>query len=605
MDNVATKSRQQLVTTVIIVAAALVFIMPQLFNKSLLLGTDYNFHFNRIYDAAMQIRHHNYNFMQSNYGFSQSGRIVNALYGPLGTYMLGGLLLLAGSWLRFQLLTGFLVALLAGTSMYLFASRLGLRRNWSRMAAALYIFTSWIPMWSLNQSAAGIGMAMMPLVLLTGVRLLYMHPNWRSALALGLSMGALIQIHLMSAVLAVVALIPLAIVALLHQRDRRGPILANGILAAVIAILLSANFLAAFYNVTHGNQIVGTFGVIDMYSNSASLSFADSFQTMVGLIFSIGFVFAAIYALISKRMDTLLRTITLTGAAFLLLSLRIMPWDAFAKHVIGVKNLIQFPNRFLAVAIPLLLVGLLLIIQDLPILNPKQDEAQRMAIALQTTVVILFAFQPLSLMMSKAVQWQNGNGVSNNAIHTAVHMKTTTGFSTKQIQASFDSGDLSTPLHDYYNGVIDYLPLPNTGATGTYNAQTPQYEALAAQYEQQLAVPTRTSRFHKTVAAGGTLQTTFRSKRAQRVRLPVVLYTSSKLRLNGRVVTPKLNKLGMPTVKAKAGRNVVQLSYQEPAYLKLAIRGTVVAWLILGLAWLGLSVVDLRKRQTATDRMID
>ncbi|WDF81540.1 hypothetical protein PQ472_06270 [Lacticaseibacillus pabuli] len=605
MDNVATKRRQKLVTTVIIVAAALVFIMPQLFNKSLLLGTDYNFHFNRIYDAAMQIRHHNFNFMQSNYGFSQSGRIVNALYGPLGTYMLGGLLLLAGSWLRFQLLTGFLVALLAGTSMYLFAIRLGVRRNWSRMAAALYIFTSWIPMWSLNQSAAGIGMAMMPLVLLTGVRLLYMHPNWRSALALGLSMGALIQIHLMSAVLAVVALIPLAIVALLHQRDRRGPILANGILAAVIAILLSANFLAAFYNVTHGNQIVGTFGVIDMYSNSASLSFADSFQTMVGLIFSIGFVFAAIYALISKRMDTLLRTITLTGAAFLLLSLRIMPWDAFAKHVIGVKNLIQFPNRFLAVAIPLLLVGLLLIVQDLQIFNPKQDEAKRMAIALQTTVVILFAFQPLSLMMSKAVQWQNGNGVSNNAIHTAVHMKTTTGFSTKQIQAAFDSSNLSTPLHDYYNGVIDYLPLPNTGATGTYNAQTPQYEALAAQYEQQLAVPTRTSRFHKTVIAGGTLQTTFRSKRAQRVRLPVVLYTSSKLRLNGRVVTPKLNKLGMPTVKAKVGRNVVQLSYQEPTYLKLAIRGTVVAWLILGLAWLGLSVVDLRKRQTATDRMID
>ena len=603
MDKAATRRRQQVITTIIIVAAALVFIMPQLLNKSLLLGTDYNFHFNRIYDAAMQIRHHNFNFMQSNYGFSQSGRVVNALYGPLGTYLLGGLLLLAGSWFKFQLLTGFLVALLAGTSMYLFASRLGVRRNWSRMAAALYIFTSWIPMWSLNQSAAGIGMAMMPLVLLTGIRLLYMHSNWRSALALGLSMGALMQIHLMSAVLAAAALLPLAIVALVHERDRRSRIVANGLLAVIIAVLLSANFLAAYYNVTHGNQIVGTFGVIDMYSNSVSLSFAESFQTMLGLFFSVGFVFAAIYAMVSKRMDALLRTITLTGAGFLLLSTRIMPWDAVAKRMLGVKNLIQFPNRFLAVAIPLLLVGLLLIIQDLPFLNPKQDESKRMKVALQATIVILFAFQPLSLMMGKAVQWQNGDGVSNKAIHTAVHMKTTTGFSTKQIQAAFGSGDLSTPLHDYYNGVIDYLPLPNTGATGTYDAQTPQYEALATQYEQQLAVPTRQKRFHKSTIAHGVLQTTFNSKRAQSVRLPVVLYTSSKLLLNGRVVMPKLNKLGMPTVKAKAGRNVAKLSYIEPTYLKLAIRGTVVAWLIFGLIWLCVSVVDWRKRGTVTERM--
>ncbi|EQE00311.1 putative cell division domain protein, partial [Clostridioides difficile CD9] len=40
----------------------------------------------------MQFKTGNFSYFQTNYGFQQSGRIVNALYGPLIAYILGGIL---------------------------------------------------------------------------------------------------------------------------------------------------------------------------------------------------------------------------------------------------------------------------------------------------------------------------------------------------------------------------------------------------------------------------------------------------------------------------------------------------------------------------------
>ena len=61
---------------------AVLLVTPQLFTRKVILGSDSIFHYNRFYEAAMQLKMVTFLTFLSLYGFQQSGRIVNALYGP-------------------------------------------------------------------------------------------------------------------------------------------------------------------------------------------------------------------------------------------------------------------------------------------------------------------------------------------------------------------------------------------------------------------------------------------------------------------------------------------------------------------------------------------
>lgn len=76
------KSKEKLWVPLIIVVFAVLLVTPQLFTRKVILGSDSVFHYNRFYEAAMQLKNGNFSYFLSLYGFQQSGRIVNALYGP-------------------------------------------------------------------------------------------------------------------------------------------------------------------------------------------------------------------------------------------------------------------------------------------------------------------------------------------------------------------------------------------------------------------------------------------------------------------------------------------------------------------------------------------
>lgn len=73
----------------------------------MIIGSDSIFHFNHFYDIAMQMKHGNIQYFISMYGFQQSRRTINALYGPLIAYFHGGLVLLSRSWFNYQVLSNF------------------------------------------------------------------------------------------------------------------------------------------------------------------------------------------------------------------------------------------------------------------------------------------------------------------------------------------------------------------------------------------------------------------------------------------------------------------------------------------------------------------
>lgn len=81
----------------VIFCVSMLLLLPQLFGRGLILGSDAVFHFNRFYETSQQIKEGNYQYFLSIYGFQQSGRIVNALYGPFFAYFQGLLVLISRS----------------------------------------------------------------------------------------------------------------------------------------------------------------------------------------------------------------------------------------------------------------------------------------------------------------------------------------------------------------------------------------------------------------------------------------------------------------------------------------------------------------------------
>ncbi|OQJ68986.1 hypothetical protein BMS79_09555, partial [Leuconostoc pseudomesenteroides] len=106
-------------------------LLPQINQHAIIAGGDSSFHWNRIYDAMMQIKNGNFQYFVSMYGFSQSGRIVNALYGPYIAYLNGFLLLIAGSWFKYQLLSDWFVNVIASFSMMYLLRKNNVSRHYS------------------------------------------------------------------------------------------------------------------------------------------------------------------------------------------------------------------------------------------------------------------------------------------------------------------------------------------------------------------------------------------------------------------------------------------------------------------------------------------
>ena len=126
----------------VIFCVSLLLLLPQLFGRGLILGSDAVFHFNRFYETSQQIKEGNYQYFLSIYGFQQSGRIVNALYGPFFAYFQGILVLISRSWFQYQLLSNGLLYLLAGTSMYTLLRKLKVS-GWLSVGMGILFMTTY------------------------------------------------------------------------------------------------------------------------------------------------------------------------------------------------------------------------------------------------------------------------------------------------------------------------------------------------------------------------------------------------------------------------------------------------------------------------------
>lgn len=131
----------------VILIAVFSLLSVQTLSGNVIVGYDTFFHFNRIYDTAMQFKLGRFSYFMSNFGYCQSGQIVNAVYGPYMAYGLGLLLFLTHSWVWFQIISGFILLFVAGIGAYALFRRLKINYWLATFGAIIFLSQNFITYW--------------------------------------------------------------------------------------------------------------------------------------------------------------------------------------------------------------------------------------------------------------------------------------------------------------------------------------------------------------------------------------------------------------------------------------------------------------------------
>lgn len=525
----------------IILVIAGLFVVPQLWTQKMILGADALFHYNRFYETAEQIKTGNFSYFISIFGFQQSGRIVNAVYGPIFSYLQGGLVLLAGSWFRYQVLSNFLVFLLAGCSMFKLLTYSKIKEHTALFAAIIFMTTYSINYWVLNQGFTSWGTCLLPLCLIPLVDLKNHH---FPVVKIAVSMAVMTQIHMLTAVMLGLIYFPFFIS---YAKNRWRTACIELIKAIGIYGCLSINVWVSLLLINTGDQLKMPFTNPQMSEKAIDLGGAYWLEhpRILRLLLIVGFLLCLVYW---RNVQRFTKQLLIFSGIFLLLSTSLIPWDWFVAHKVPLVTLIQFPFRFFAPFTILFLFFFASMINDL---------ADKRFLPV---VFALFSFisiaQNLQMLSHDLDSWGQESLVSK---HTFIRG------SEKDARQSFYDTDMQQALRLVEKSSPDYLPIYHDDTKNKY-----------VSYEKQILGQQR--KFSRTVK-NNQLEMTWQAAKAENVQLPVIVYQNTKLIEGDREIKPSsLSNIGVPTIKQKAGRNTIRLRYDPPSYVMIIFALCALSW---------------------------
>ena len=536
----------------ITVVAAFVLIIPQVLTKGVIAGSDFLFHYNRFYETAMQIKTGNFSYFISLFGFYSSGRIVNALYGPYFAYFQGLLVLISRNWYTYQLVSRFLMGIIAGFSMNALTKRAGVKPKISLAIAVFYMTTFSIQYWTFRQGFSSWGAAVMPWCLIPAID--FIQRKKIAPVRLAVAVSVMVQIHMLSAFLLILAYLPFYLYGFVKSTDKKN-ILWNGIKAVALALVLTANVWVVLANVGRANNLV------EPFINSKLYIMTVNQRSIQWLITPIPLLLMVLYQLYFtfkhwRHFDTLLRLVVGSFFLFLVLSSSIFPWYSINKLNLSLVNLIQFPFRFFIPATVLLLLAVALILERY--FDVKWS--RWVTIGLLLVNVVSFA-QIMHLQQEKITEYYTAKHPIKNKKHTFVLGNT------KAVQASFYSSNLNDLLDLIAKSTPDYLPSKKSNTDNKYVL----YEEFVLKH---------TDDFKKS-QDGSTLIVTWNADNDGTVSLPVAKYQDTQLVLNGKKLTSKdylLSGIGTPTVTQRIGKNTLEVTYQVGTWFYALIIINLLTW---------------------------
>lgn len=517
------------------------FVLPQVWTQKMILGADALFHYNRFYETAEQIRTGAFSYFISIFGFQQSGRIVNAVYGPIFSYLQGGLVLVAGSWFRYQVLSNFLVYLIAGCSLFKLLTYDRIKERTALYTAIIFMTTYSINYWVLNQGFTSWGTSLLPLCLIPIVDMKNQH---YPIIKVALSMAIMTQINMLTAVMLGLIYLPFFIA---YARKRwRAAFLA---LVKTIGLYgcLSINVWISLLLINTGDRLNMPFTNTAMSEKAIDLggSYWLYYPRIFALLMILGIVFCLIYW---RRIRHFTKLLLIFSGLFLFLSTSLIPWDWLVAQQVPLVSLIQFPFRFFAPFTVLFLFFFAALINDL--------KGKKVLSGILFLLSVISIGQNLQVLTHNLNQWDQQSLASK---HTFIHVPE------KQAKASFFNANLEKAVKAVEKSSPDYLPIYHNNGKNKY-----------VSYEQQIIAPE--AKFTKTVK-NHELYVSWQAKKRADIQLPIILYQNTKLFEGNREIRPtRLSDIGAPTIKQKIGKNTIRISYQPPAYL-------VVVFIICGLSW--------------------
>ena len=568
------KAIEYLIVILVILITVSALMFCQLQHHVGLILADTLFHDNRIYDMAQQLLHHNISYFQMNYGAYQSGRVINPIYGPFFAYFLGILLLFAGSWFRFQVLTNYLLFLIGGIGMYHLAKK-AKSASWAAgLAMLLFLVTGYVAYWIQGNTFNSWGAVLMPYVLIEGLKMIQAREKQINWLTLGLIMAIIAQVHLLSIIFSLLALIPFFIYGLMISNNKR-EMLVSTVKAILLFIVLTANVWSAYLLLYTTNHMSATFAypLFDtaMHLGSSTVKGTILFSTLVI------FILQLIYVLINAKKQKLNLFLTLEGTIFFILSSQVFPWQFFDAHLPFFRTYLQFPNRLTVIAYPLLYVGVALSLTQLFRMKSKLGKGIGVMSVVWVVLAIIFNINANILKNTQqtmgvvaaphAARWSRDRDLNLLIINIP----------------SFNPEYL--PLHDNINGAHINITL-----------------------NKKLYIPNR-DHFHKEVLAGGKLKIMWQADKKQKTSLlPVVMYHQAKLEVNGKNKgqIKHYNAIGMPVVKNRVGENEAILTFVTPHWFTVLLILNLISWVVI-IIFASYQVIRflLKKPNLLTDKRVE
>lgn len=544
-------SRKNGLIALVLMSFSLILTWAQLSQGATIVGSDAIFHYNRFYDTAMQIKTGHYDYFVSTFGYQQSGRIVNALYGPLFAYAQGLLVLISGNWFTYQLLSRLLLSLLAGSSLYALLRQVKVRTGLALSLALFFLTTFAIQYWTIRQGFSSWGVAFFPFCLLPAIKTA--QTKTVNPVKLALVVALMLQVHTLSTLFLVLTYIPFFTYALFSSEKKLRFLTQVG-LAISLCLLLTANVWLPLLSLGQANQLIAPFVNKNLPQHTIDRSSRVLLDQPKGLRYLLWGQGLFLFYALKKQGQAVYRLSLIGLTVFLWLASSLFPWDQLAGQGIKLVELIQFPFRFFLIATVLLLICL------------GQGLAQS-AYFYRTKVLLVLlltgwgAYQNIQNEQKIITQqyW------SDTPIQLRKHTQLLGN--PDEVRQSLHSQNMKDFLDLAVKSTPDYLPLYHETTANKYKL----YENLVISQNQAFSKKRDSQQLVVTWTADDT----------QPINLPVVIYDGTQLILNGEVLQltkQELSPIGTPTVTPQVGQNQLTLSYQPKVYLYPAIWLSLMTW---------------------------
>lgn len=558
------KSKEKLWVPLIIVAFAVLLVTPQLFTRKVILGSDSVFHYNRFYEAAMQLKNGNFSYFLSLYGFQQSGRIVNALYGPFFAYLQGGLVLISGTWFRYQIVSRILLHILAESSMYALLKQCKVKTTIALSLVLLYATTFSIQYWTMRQGFSSWGAALLPFCFIPAIR--YIFYQKVEPIRLALSMALICQVHVLSALMLVMMYIPFYLYTFVTLSvAKKKETFVQVFIAVILFLLLTVNVWLILLYLRGTNHLLDPFINREIGRNGIDGTARYWLYTPISLMVLL--VLQFVYAILNwKKLAKWKKILHFIYFVFFFLSTGLFPWQYLVENGNTFAELIQFPFRFFVPATILLLA--------ITGLTVTRFVNWRKSIA-----VLLFAFAGIGLIQNMMDTTDRVKTAAQDGELISVVKHTYVEGDYQTISLTMDDSDLSQFLNLVVKPTPDYVPI--YGTIGKQNTYDLYYENVVKNQSAEKMLE------------DGYLVLTWQAAEGEELNLPIVIYRDSILTLNGQELNKadyRLSTIGTPIVSSQKGQNKLVLSYQEPRWLVIAVWIPIIVWGVISLQWVYIKI---------------